>query len=148
MKVYLAGHVAKNGERDWRDTITYNKMIEKFNNSALIHQNDRIIFLKPQDTIEGMDIFELKQVKGEILASQDHHYMNICDVAVVYLDLNLGYCLGAMWEFGYLKQRGKPVILVNKHPKMGRTKFLEHNADVVVHDLEQIAPVLFHMRVR
>ena len=128
MKVYLAGHMPKDGEVDWRSQI------------AGRLSNYDIEFLIPQDTKNTF----LKPIKHDATAAKDEMYMNMCDIAIVNLDLDMGKCLGAMWEFGYLYQRHVPVILWNHHTGMPRTYFLEHKAAVVVDSFEELIQLLIY----
>ena len=128
MKVYLAGHMPKIGELDWRDEI------------ATKLANYSIDFLIPRDVYNST----LKNVKHDATAAKDEMYLNICDVAVINLDLEKGKCLGASWEFGYLYSRHIPVILWNHHKDMSRTKFLEHKAAVTVTTFDELIDLLIY----
>jgi nucleoside 2-deoxyribosyltransferase len=129
MRVYLAGHMPKPGENDWRNDI--------------IHRlcNYDIDFLVPMTTANTT----LEKVKHDLTATKDEMYLNQCDVAVVNLDLKLGKCLGAMWEFGYLYSRHIPIILYNHHNDMGRTEFLKHKASATVTTFNELIEALIYM---
>jgi nucleoside 2-deoxyribosyltransferase len=132
MKCYLAGHMTRPGESDWRRYII-SRINEKENN---------IIFLIPIDH----DLKDLPDItRNSALATGDKMFLNQCDCAILNLDLKLGSCLGAVWEFGYLCRRNIPVILINHQPDLGKTKFLEHNASVVVYNANDAVDILRHM---
>jgi nucleoside 2-deoxyribosyltransferase len=136
LKVYVAGHMPKQDEVDWRYFFT------DYVNEYLRDKKIQIEFLMPEDSTVPETV---KHVKHDVVATRDLYYLKTCDVAVVNLDLKMGQCLGAMWEFGYLRAHDKPVILINHHPELHKTKFLEHNASVVVRDMMEACEILNYM---
>lgn len=132
IKVYLAGHMPKENEVDWRDEI-----IQR------LSDNPSIYFLVPEDS--KLTPLENLSIRHDATATRDEMFLNKCDVAVVNLDLELGSCLGAMWEFGYLYSKQIPIILWNHHPGMSRTHFLEHKASVVVKTIGELTHLLSYL---
>jgi nucleoside 2-deoxyribosyltransferase len=133
MKVYLIGHIPKNDDHDWRKDL-----IQEW---AMSVTDSDIEFLVPENTSND----HLYEMRHEITSTRDMMYLNTCDVAIAYLNLDAGKFLGGSWELGYLFAIRKPVILWNHHPNMPRTKFLEHHASVVVYDMAQVLETLKYM---
>lgn len=144
MKCYMSGHMAKGTEEDWRDYII-NRIEKEYNNSVRVLSKDYTIkFLVPRDKdLKDKNLSD--EVKHNALATGDRYQMNICDVAVVNLDLKLGSCLGTMLEMGILVNMAKPIILINNQPDLPKTKFVEHNASVVVYNMDDVVDILIHM---
>ncbi|MHB8153369.1 MAG: hypothetical protein ACYDG3_09960, partial [Bacillati bacterium] len=78
MKVYIAGHMPKSEERDWRMEDIVSRLASY-----------EIEFLIPSDTSNAI----LKTVKHGATATKDEMFLNECDIAVVNLDLDMGRCL-------------------------------------------------------
>jgi nucleoside 2-deoxyribosyltransferase len=133
IKIYLSGHIPKKGdgpEARWRAIL-----IGKFNKYVKAHYKDTKVYpLPPIDWIHP-----LSNAPDNINAARDRMLMNSCDIAVVYLNLDIGKCLGTMWEMGYLNNLGVPVLLI-EHTY---NAFIHHNADVTVKDLDEAAQSLY-----
>jgi nucleoside 2-deoxyribosyltransferase len=140
MRIYLSGHTRKAGEgpdSHWRDILTmyFEKHAEQHYKAKKVYPLPSIRFTYPLE----------KNTKLEINAARDKMLMNSCDIAVCYLNLNLGRCLGGMFELGYLKAIGKPILLINESSEIASTKFIEHNASVVSHSLDEASNILYNM---
>jgi nucleoside 2-deoxyribosyltransferase len=139
MKVYLAGHMPKRKEADWRDELI------RIVHSILVEvSGPDVEFLTPRD-VDLRSFPRLTHVRHEATSTKDHMFLNVCDVFLVYLNLNMGHCLGSMYEMGYAKALHIPIILINSHPEMPRTKFLEHNSDIVTVNVKEAAEVIAYM---
>lgn len=139
MRVYTSGHIKKKGDAPdahWRDM--FNFYFEKLVTDH--YKRTKVFPLPPLRFLHPLDDANL-----EINAARDKFLMNQCDIAVVYLNLKIGRCLGAMFETGYLVAHNKPIILINESTDVGATKFIEYNSDVVAHSIEEGATILYNM---
>jgi nucleoside 2-deoxyribosyltransferase len=135
MKVYLSGHMKKPGETvDWRDYFIghFNEIVKQHYKKKKVYPLPSVQFVTP-----------LAKAIPEVNATRDMMLMNISDIAVAYLNLNMGRCLGAMFEIGYMKAHNKPVVLVNVSSDVLATKFIEMNSNIVAYDLKTGAEYLF-----
>jgi nucleoside 2-deoxyribosyltransferase len=131
-KLYLGGHMPKSYDiaKDWRKPIEHRYF-----------GMGKYILLSPTEFDNNVH----NEKHTNALAARDEILLNACDLAVINLDLDVGKCLGVMWEFGYLRAHNKPVILWNHHKGMPRTKFLEHKSSVVVYTIDELFTVLDYM---
>lgn len=139
MKIYMSGHIRKPNESPetyWREIFTmyFDKLAKEHYKHKKVYPLPTVRFLHPLDNSSS-----------ELNAARDKHLMNICDMAVVYLNLNIGRCLGAMFEVGYLVAHNKPILLINESYAIPATHFIEHNSDVVFHSLDDGAKGLYDM---
>jgi nucleoside 2-deoxyribosyltransferase len=120
----------------WRDIfgMYFEKLVSNHYKAKKVYPLPGLVFLHPLDAHTGT----------EINATRDKIQMNSCDLAVVYLNLKIGRCLGAMVELGYLTAHHKPIILINESKEISATKFVEHNSDIVVYNLEDGAKALYN----
>jgi nucleoside 2-deoxyribosyltransferase len=136
MKVYLSGHVPKNqDEWDWRkDFLDISKRM-------LNSYSDRIEYLYPLSPYQyfSREIAANKEKLEEYNYFRDTYFLNVCDIAVIAVDLSVGKLLGTCFELGYLSAKQKPTILINRliGKDKDRGKFLEHQATIVVSSFEQ-----------
>jgi nucleoside 2-deoxyribosyltransferase len=138
--VYLSGHLRRLTDEPsshWRQIF-----IGYFEGYAAKHYKAKKVYPLPQvrfvSPLERSDALEVN-------ATRDKYLMNMSHFAVCYINLHLGKGLGGAFEIGYLKAHHKPIILINESRDVAGTRFLEHNADIVCHDLDTGALALYSM---
>src|ERR1700680_958273 len=99
MRIYLAGHMPKTGEKDWREEITKEfETIYTIGGMNGVRSDPRVKFLIPTeihvDDVDTTAHVNMTYFRSDANAARDEIFLNTCDLAVVNLDLNIGKCLG------------------------------------------------------
>lgn len=143
MKIYLSGHIPRESENSpavhWRDIL-----VTHFDSLVKTHYKNKKVY--PMPSIEWISPLDASKVLMQVNAARDKMLMNQADLGVVYLNLNIGRCLGAMYEMGYLAAHDVPIVLINMNTDVSATHFIEHNADVVIgSNLSDAAKIIYDM---